>query len=121
MSEEFEYTITEVPTFQATIYVGRKQGYSGRTFSTSAVNALVQDYVDKQGLGVTITPTNFYYTGGNEEGVAIGLINYPRFPSSNDDIKKIAMELGSQLMDACDQFRISIVMSDKTIMLEAVE
>lgn len=32
------------------------------------------------GLCVTVTPTTYVYTGGEEEGVIVGLINYPRFP-----------------------------------------
>lgn len=35
----------------------------------------------RQGLCVTIEPTTFIYTGGEEQGYVVGLVNYPRFPS----------------------------------------
>ena len=37
-----------------------------------------------EGLCVTIEPTHFIYTGGEETGFKIGLINYPRFPTSKE-------------------------------------
>lgn len=33
------------------------------------------------GLCVTVTPTTYVYTGGEEDGIVVGLINYPRFPA----------------------------------------
>ena len=35
----------------------------------------------REGLCVTIEPTTFIYTGGEEQGYVVGLVNYPRFPS----------------------------------------
>lgn len=37
-------------------------------------------YCDEVGFCVTVTPTTYVYTGGQEVGFVIGLINYPRFP-----------------------------------------
>ena len=45
------------------------------------------------GLCVTIDPTKFIYTGGEELGVVIGLLNYPRFPSESKDIMSKARDL----------------------------
>jgi hypothetical protein len=39
------------------------------------------------GLCVTVTPTTFIYTRGAEDGVAVGLTNYPRFPTTPDDLQ----------------------------------
>jgi hypothetical protein len=33
-----------------------------------------------EGLCVTLTPTRFIYTAGAEEGVSVGLVNYPPVP-----------------------------------------
>lgn len=35
------------------------------------------------GWCVTVTPTTFIYSGGEEDGVIIGVESYPRFPSSD--------------------------------------
>jgi hypothetical protein len=39
-----------------------------------------------EGACVTVTPTEYVYTGGREAGAIIGLINYPRFPKTPADI-----------------------------------
>lgn len=50
------------------------------------------------GLCVTVTPTSFIYTGGEESGAIIELINYARFPKNAKDIWCIAVDLGQQIM-----------------------
>ncbi len=42
-------------------------------------------HCDAVGLCVTVTATSYIYTGGEEAGVIVGLINYPRFPSEPAD------------------------------------
>ena len=34
------------------------------------------------GFCVTVTKTEFIYTGGRERGFIVGILNYPRFPST---------------------------------------
>lgn len=46
---------------------------------------------------VTVTPTKYVYTGGDEDGVIVGLINYPRFPKYFHDLFSIAEELAEKL------------------------
>lgn len=67
-----------------------------------------------EGLCVTVTPTTFIFTGGAEEGVAVGLINYPRFPKSDEVIWETAIRLGMTLMDDLCQWSFSVVATDKT-------
>ena len=52
-----------------------------------------------EGLCVTLTPTEFVYTAGAESGVAVGLINYPRFPKSPEDIRLRAEKVLLTLLD----------------------
>lgn len=40
----------------------------------------------REGLCITIEPTDFIYTGGEEKGYVVGLINYPRFPTTQESI-----------------------------------
>jgi hypothetical protein len=56
-----------------------------------------------QGLCVTVSPIEYIFTGGSESGAIIGLINYPRFPASETEIKNKAIDLAFRLMDDCCQ------------------
>lgn len=107
-----------VDTFTANIYVGLRHGYSGNLSSINEVREWVQKYCNKVKLGATLTPTEFIYVDGREPGVIIGLINYPRFPSTKHQIWVHAQAIAKGLMELCHQERISIVFSDETIMLE---
>jgi len=51
-----------------------------------------------EGLCVTIEPTTFIYTGGEESGYVVGLINYPRFPNTSAGIRERALQLASMLL-----------------------
>ena len=56
------------------------------------------EYCFNVGLCVTVTETEFIYTGGREVGFVVGLVNYPRFPSIPDDIFKRAEDLAVVLI-----------------------
>lgn len=77
---------------------------------------ICQQYCDEIGYCVTVTPTNYVYKGGQEAGVIIGLINYPRFPvSRRDEIMKHAVNLGKLLRERLNQQSFSIQNSAHTI------
>lgn len=67
------------------------------------------------GLCVTIEPLDYIYTGGEESGFRVGLINYPRFPVSNGEIRNIAERLALTLRSRLFQHSYTIVFSDTTI------
>ncbi len=72
---------------------------------------------------VTVTPTNYIFTGGAEPGAIIGLINYARFPSDNPPagasiLEARAMELAYLLMTQCCQRSCSVVTPTQSIYLE---
>jgi ferredoxin len=108
-----------VPTFTATIYVGFlvTKYPSAEEFNTTFVEILCRDYCDKVGLCVTVTPTKFIYKNGWENGAAIGLINYPRFPKEPKDIKAQALELAEILLKELKQYKVSVVFPDETVMI----
>ena len=60
------------------------------------------------GLCVTVTPTEYIYTGGQEAGVVIGLINYPRFPNDPDNLLTLARQLADDLMHGLHQHSYTI-------------
>lgn len=66
------------------------------------------------GLCVTVEPVTYVYTGGDEEGVRVGLINYPRFPTDVETLRLRAKELAHQLMHDLFQNSYSIVGPDDT-------
>lgn len=70
------------------------------------------------GLCVTITPTDFIFTGGMESGAVIGLINYARFPAKPSSITQKAFDLANLLMVEAAQRSCSVVTLKKTHYLE---
>lgn len=105
-------------TYKCDIWLGLKEGYDGQTIPISEIEYYCQSYVNKVGLCVTITPSKFIYTDGNEDGVCIGLINYPRFPQKPQKILSLAVKLAEKLMSMTNQFRCTIVTTDKIYLLE---
>lgn len=65
--------------------------------------AICREFCDREGLCVTVTPTTYVYTGGQEEGVIVGLINYPRFPSTAGAIYATAVALAERLCNLLGQ------------------
>lgn len=66
------------------------------------------------GLCVTVEPTKFIYTGGEENGAVIGLINYPRFPKDPIEIKRTSINLANRLLLATFQHSVLIMTPEKT-------
>lgn len=73
-----------------------------------------REYCYAVGLCVTVEAVTYIYTGGEEEGVRVGLINYPRFPASRDEIRYKAKELAEKLLDRLCQHSYSLVGPDET-------
>jgi hypothetical protein len=56
------------------------------------------------GLCVTVEAVDYIYTGGEETGFRVGLINYARFPKPGIEIQETAMKLASVLRERlCQQ------------------
>lgn len=72
-------------------------------------------YCAEIGLCVTVTPTNYIYTGGSQSGVIVGLINYPRFPAEPGLIWAKAHALALKLIHGLYQESASIQAPDKTV------
>lgn len=94
-----------VPTYIATIYIAGDIDTAKRWLRGEAY---------QHGLCVTVTPTSFIYTGGEETGMAIGLVNYPRFPSTQSDLYERAMRIAACLVRELCQKSALVVASDRT-------
>lgn len=68
-----------------------------------------------RGLCVTIEPTDFIYTGGEEAGYVVGLINYPRFPDTPGGINARAEELMQKLLEGTHQHSALLMTPDETV------
>lgn len=68
----------------------------------------------KEGLCVTIEPTLFIYTGGEEYGYVVGLVNYPRFEKTKKDIEERAFALMNILLSETYQHSAMMVTPDFT-------
>lgn len=66
------------------------------------------------GLCVTIDSTTFIYTGGEESGYVVGLLNYPRFPSRPTVLEETAEELAQEILEDTFQHSVLIVTPTKT-------
>ena len=67
-----------------------------------------------EGLCVTIEPTDFIYTGGEEKGYVVGLLNYPRFSSTEFEIDARANDLMLKLLDGTHQHSALLMTPDRT-------
>lgn len=108
----------EVDTFVATIYVGFREEYSDILHNMKEVEVICQKYCNENPLCVTITPTKFIYKDGFEDGCAIGLMNYPKFPSNPDEILQKAIAIAEIFIIEFKQLKISIVCNNKTYTLK---
>ena len=82
-------TIKHEPNYWARIYL------SG---PIEVAKQVIRKECLREGLCVTIEPTLFIYTGGEEAGYVVGLVNYPRFPKTNQEIEDRAKDLALKLM-----------------------
>lgn len=73
-----------------------------------------REYCFEVGLCVTVEPVAYIYTGGEEAGVRIGLINYPRFHSTAADIQEKATSLADLLMIRLCQQSYSLMGPEST-------
>ncbi|HEX8413388.1 MAG TPA: hypothetical protein VF637_05815 [Sphingomicrobium sp.] len=74
-----------------------------------------RDFCDEVGFCVTVTETNYCFTGGEEAGVIVGLINYPRFPAEPWEIRNRATDLAALLCDRLKQQSYTIQTPEKTV------
>jgi hypothetical protein len=93
-------------TFNIAIYIGGDIGQAKQ---------VCREHCMRVGLCVTVEPVSFIYTGGEESGVRVGLINYPRFPAKPSAILAKASALADELQQRLCQHSYSIVTPTETI------
>lgn len=68
-----------------------------------------------QGECVTLEKVDYIYTGGEEAGIRVGFINYPRFPRDINAIYSRAKSLADELLNGLFQHSYSIVGPNETL------
>ena len=104
-------------TYEVKIYIGLQEGYEGSMHNAKDIEKSLLEYCEC-GFCVTVTPLRFIYTGGKENGVLIGIINYPRFPKEESELDIHAFAIANKLMKEFKQYRCSIVFPDNTVLFE---
>ena len=75
----------------------------------------------REGLCVTIEPTTFIYTGGEEAGFVVGLIQYPRFPAHKATLWGRAELLAEAILDETHQHSALIMDPERTLWMSKRE
>lgn len=104
---EGEFKETSAETYRVNIYVAGDVGLARN---------ILQEYA-MRGACVSVAACDYVYTGGMESGVNVGLINYPRLPSSKPEILKQAIELAKLLIEGLFQGSATVVADDKSIFI----
>jgi hypothetical protein len=97
--------LTNVPTYWARIYIAG---------DLDTIKQVCREHCMEVGLCVTVEPTTYIYTGGEESGAVVGLINYPRFPSDLSELLAKAEALAMKIMERCCQLSFSIMTPETT-------
>lgn len=93
------------PAFSATIYAAG---------DINAAKQACRSYCLKVGLCVHVYQVDYIYTGGEESGFAIGIINYARFPQTAEMILHHARTLAELVRERTYQHSYSIVTPDSS-------
>ena len=67
-----------------------------------------------EGCCVRIIPVDFIYTGGEEAGASIMLVNYPRFPQTKQEVWEQAKRIALKLRKDAHQWSVMLMAPDKT-------
>lgn len=68
-----------------------------------------------EGLCVTVTATDYIYTGGEEAGIMVELVNYPRFPKDPGQIWERAVNLAHYLREDMYQHSVMVMSPTQTV------
>lgn len=75
---------------------------------------IVRRFCSNRGACFAVQQADYIYTGGEEAGICVTLIHYPRFPSTPTALYEKAHDLASLLMDELGQTSFTIDAPDET-------
>tara|TARA_S200002703_G_C3660122_1_gene202736 strand:+ start:208 stop:543 length:336 start_codon:yes stop_codon:yes gene_type:complete len=69
----------------------------------------LQEFCGEKGACFSVTATEYVYSGGRESGVIVGIINYGRFPSTDESLARLSEEVAKVLILGLHQNSASVV------------
>ena len=111
-------------TFTANAVIGLVRGYSQKKISIVEFKKVLlsaQQKIREQheiGLSIKLSSTEIIFLGQEEPSIDLQIIQYPKFPQTEEMLKKVFLELIEILMLELEQNRVVIVFTEETIMLE---
>ena len=80
-----------------------------------------REFCMDEGACVQVHLVDYVYTGGEESGVSVMFVNYPRFPKDSDEIYRQAKRLALKLRDRMCQWSVMLITPTTTTWLTARE
>lgn len=107
------------PTSWANIYLGLLEMPTKIQHTIAEVRYFLEDVCNhgEEMLCVSMTPTRYIYPDGGEEGVIIGLINFPVYPKTAEEFEALVLRLAYDLKLKFNQITLSVMFQDKTLTL----
>ncbi|MFN8238580.1 MAG: hypothetical protein U0T77_10455 [Chitinophagales bacterium] len=112
------------PKWSASITIGMQKGYTDERISLKIIKSYLQEIQEIQikreqlYLSANFFMSDIVLSGQDEPHVNFNFINYPRFPSTEAQLKNGVLEIARYLMDKMEQNRIVISFDKEIIMLE---
>jgi len=75
------------------------------------------NYCSSRGACFALTRVDYIFSGGEEAGVRVTIINYPRFPKSPDELKNTAIEMAYYLMAYLNQTSCSVEGPEESVFI----
>jgi hypothetical protein len=97
--EEVKRSEKFAPSFSVTIFMAG---------DIETARAVLRQECFRAGLCVTLEACEYIYTGGAEQGFRVGLINYPRFPKTPQELVERAHIIADELRVKCCQWSYTI-------------
>jgi hypothetical protein len=111
-------------TFTAKAVIGLKRGYTENIISLAEFKSCLlseQKNIHEKyniALSVKLSSCEIIFLGQEEPSIELSFIQYPKFLSEENKIKKAVLELIENMMINLNQNRVVIVFTDETIMIE---
>ena len=111
-------------TFTGTATLGLVRDYSQISISVTEFKAALlkaqQEIYTEYGIGLSVKLilSEILFLGQEEPSIDIQIIQYPKFPQTEETLKKCFIALIELMMLELEQNRVVVLFTDETIMLE---
>lgn len=108
----------KLKSYNVQIWCGLRSQYTDKIHTINDARNICDKFVNEVEDCITITPTEYRYVNGDEPGVIVGYINYPRFPRTKKEILNRALKLAEKLMKELNQYKVTVTTPYKSYMIE---